>query len=307
METEKVNMSEQEREKKIYRVTILGSILNFVLLAFKFAAGILGHSAAMIADAVHSLSDFFTDIIVLIFVRISSRPQDKSHDYGHGKFETLATVIVAVVLLLVGVGIFWGGAKSIYFCIQGGQLPAPEPIALWAAIISIVSKELLYQYTAIVGRKVKSTVVIANAWHHRSDAFSSIGTAIGIGGAIFLGDKWHILDPIAAVVVSIFIVKVSIQLLRPCLNDLLESSLPDEVEQDILDTVSSFPGVNAPHDLRTRRIGNDYAIEMHILMNGDLPLRTAHDTATAIEIKLREKYGANTHITLHLEPIEEHA
>ena len=215
------------RKKEIMRVTLLGSFANFVLLVFKFVAGIWGHSSAMIADAVHSLSDFVTDIIVLLFVNISSKPKDESHDYGHGKYETLATSIVGIVLLCVGFGLFWEGANKIYdFYFKGIPLESPGMIALVAALISIVIKELLYHITVWVGRKQNSQVVIANAWHHRSDAFSSIGTALGIGGAILLGDNWRVLDPLAAVIVSLFIVKVALQLVIPAINDLLEKSLP---------------------------------------------------------------------------------
>ena len=197
MESEK-----SSREKGIYKVTIVGSIVNFLLLVFKFFAGIVGHSAAMLADAVHSLSDFITDIVVIVFVRIAGKPEDKGHDYGHGKYETLATAIIGLLLLCVGFGIFWNGASSIYTFLRGGQLESPGVVALVAALVSIVSKEILYQYTVIQGKKLNSQAVIANAWHHRSDALSSIGTAIGIGGAILLGDHWRVLDPVAAVGVS---------------------------------------------------------------------------------------------------------
>lgn len=290
------------REKEIYKVTIVGSIVNFLLLVFKFFAGIMGHSAAMLADAVHSLSDFVTDIIVIVFVRISNKPVDKDHDYGHGKFETLATAIIGILLLFVGFGIFWNGATSIYGFLHGEQLEKPGMLALVAALISIVLKEILYQYTVIKGKKLNSQAVVANAWHHRSDAFSSIGTAVGIGGAILLGDKWRVLDPVAAVVVSIFIMKVAIQLLIPCVDELLEKSLPEEVEKEIEQTVLSFPGVTQPHHLRTRRIGNHYAIEMHVRMDGTLSLDEAHRTATDIENKLKEKFGNGTHVGIHVEP-----
>ena len=193
------------REREIYKVTIVGSVVNFVLLLFKFFAGIVGHSAAMLADAVHSLSDFVTDIIVLVFVRISSKPEDEGHDYGHGKYETLATAIIGICLFVVGLGILWNGVQSIWQVVQGNVLPEPGMLALWAALISVVSKEALYQYTALRGRKLNSQAVVANAWHHRSDAFSSIGTMAGIGGAILLGDEWRVLDTIAAVIVSFFI------------------------------------------------------------------------------------------------------
>lgn len=297
MESEK-----SSREKGIYKVTIVGSVVNFLLLVFKFFAGIAGHSAAMLADAVHSLSDFITDIVVIVFVRIAGKPEDKGHDYGHGKYETLATAIIGLLLLCVGFGIFWNGASSIYTFLRGGQLESPGVVALVAALVSIVSKEILYQYTVIQGKKLNSQAVVANAWHHRSDALSSIGTAIGIGGAILLGDHWRVLDPIAAVVVSFFIMKVSVQLLIPCVDELLEKSLPDDVEKEIEQTVLSFPGVSQPHHLRTRRIGSYYAIEIHVRMDGKITLEEAHGTATAIENKLKEMFGKGTHVGIHVEP-----
>ena len=297
MESEK-----SSREKGIYKVTIVGSIVNFLLLVFKFFAGIAGHSAAMLADAVHSLSDFITDIVVIVFVRIAGKPEDKGHDYGHGKYETLATAIIGLLLLCVGFGIFWNGASSIHTFLRGGQLESPGVVALVAALVSIVSKEILYQYTVIQGKKLNSQAVIANAWHHRSDALSSIGTAIGIGGAILLGDHWRVLDPVAAVVVSFFIMKVSVRLLIPCVDELLEKSLPEDVEKEIEQTVLSFPGVSQPHHLRTRRIGNYYAIELHVRMDGKITLEEAHSTATAIENTLKEMFGKGTHVGIHVEP-----
>lgn len=293
-----------EREKAIYQVTWAGSFVNFLLVIFKFIAGILGHSAAMIADAVHSLSDFATDIVVLIFTRISNKPQDKNHDYGHGKYETLATAIIGIVLFAVGASICWNGLQAIQTVWQGGRLPAPGMLAFAGAIISIVSKELIYRYTIHVGRKINSSAVIANAWHHRSDAFSSIGTAIGIGGAIVLGESWSVLDPMAAVVVSFFIMKVAVQLLKPCVDELTEKSLPDEIEKEICLITENTPGVSAIHNLRTRRIGNHYAIEMHIRMDGHLTLYEAHAKASVIENKLKEKYGNETHVGIHVEPVK---
>lgn len=305
MEMQPVNREDAAREKGIYRVTIVGSVVNFLLLLFKFFAGIAGHSAAMLADAVHSLSDFVTDIIVIVFVRISSKPEDAGHDYGHGKYETLATAIIGIVLLFVGLGIFWNGASSIYDFMQGGSLQEPGMLALIAALVSIVLKEALYQYTVYEAKKLNSQAVVANAWHHRSDALSSIGTAIGIGGAILLGNRWRVLDPIAAVIVSFFIMKVAIQLLIPCVDELLEKSLPADVEDRIQKTILSFPGVSSPHHLRTRRIGNHYAIEVHVRMDGNISLEDAHSTATAIENKLREQFGKGTHVGIHVEPIKE--
>ena len=294
-----------EREKAIYQVTWAGSFVNFLLVVFKFIAGILGHSAAMIADAVHSLSDFATDIVVLIFTRISNKPQDKNHDYGHGKYETLATAIIGIVLFAVGAGICWNGLRAIQTVWQGGRLPVPGMLAFAGAIISIVSKELIYRYTIHVGRKINSNAVIANAWHHRSDAFSSIGTAMGIGGAIALGESWSVLDPMAAVIVSFFIMKVSVQLLKPCVDELTEKSLPDEIEKEICLIAENTPGVSAIHNLRTRRIGNHYAIEMHVRMDGHLTLYEAHAKASVIENKLKEKYGNETHVGIHVGPVKD--
>ena len=294
-----------EREKAIYQVTWAGSFVNFLLVVFKFIAGILGHSAAMIADAVHSLSDFATDIVVLIFTRISNKPQDKNHDYGHGKYETLATAIIGIVLFAVGAGICWNGLRAIQTVWQGGRLPVPGMLAFAGAIISIVSKELIYRYTIHVGRKINSSAVIANAWHHRSDAFSSIGTAMGIGGAIALGESWSVLDPMAAVIVSFFIMKVSVQLLKPCVDELTEKSLPDEIEKEICLIAENTPGVSAIHNLRTRRIGNHYAIEIHHRMDGHITLYEAHAKASVIENKLKEKYGNETHVGIHVEPVKD--
>ena len=259
----------------------------------------------MIADAVHSLSDFATDIVVLIFTRISNKPQDKNHDYGHGKYETLATAIIGIVLFAVGAGICWNGLRAIQTVWQGGRLPVPGMLAFAGAIISIVSKELIYRYTIHVGRKINSSAVIANAWHHRSDAFSSIGTAMGIGGAIALGESWSVLDPMAAVIVSFFIMKVSVQLLKPCVDELTEKSLPDEIEKEICLIAENTPGVSAIHNLRTRRIGNHYAIEMHVRMDGHLTLYEAHAKASVIENKLKETDGHETHVGIQVEPVKD--
>ena len=304
MKERKEKSEEAAREAGIYRVTLVGSVVNLLLLVFKFVAGILGHSAAMLADAVHSLSDFVTDIIVIVFVRISSKPEDEGHDYGHGKYETLATAIIGLVLLFVGFGILWNGATSIWDFWQGGELKEPGMLALWAALVSILFKELLYQYTVLKGRRLNSQAVVANAWHHRSDALSSIGTAVGIGGAILLGEQWLILDPLAAVVVSLFIMKVAIQLLVPCVEELLEKSLPAEVEEKIKQEILAFPGVTSPHHLRTRRIGSSYAIEVHIRMDGQITLEEAHHTATAIENRLKSEFGNRTYINIHVEPVK---
>ena len=292
------------REREIYKVTLVGGLVNVLLLVFKFVAGLVGHSAAMMADAVHSLSDFVTDIIVLVFVKISCKPKDKSHDYGHGKYETLALTIIGIALMAVAIGIIVKGAMKIVAWIHGETLAAPGMLAFWAAVVSIVLKEAVYRYSIFKARKLDSKAVEANAWHHRSDALSSVGTAVGIGGAVFLGQHWTILDPIASVVVGAFIVKVAFELLKNGIGDLMEQSLPDKVEDEIVAMVAALPGVSEPHNLRTRRIGNHYAIEIHILMDGNITLYEAHDKATEIEEMLRQCYGAETHVAVHVEPKE---
>lgn len=297
-------MKEKDREKSIYRVTLAGSAVNVVLLVFKFVAGFLGGSAAMIADAVHSLSDFITDVIVLLFVKLSSKPEDSDHDYGHGKYETLATSLIGLALMFVGIMILYNGVCSIASAIMGNPLPQPGMIALAAALVSIALKEWAYRFTVKVGRKCESQAVIANAWHHRSDALSSIGTAVGIGGAILLGEKWAVLDPIAAVVVSVFIIRTAWQLTKQSAGELLEQSLPADMEREIVDIVAREPMTSEVHHLRTRRIGSHIAIEMHLRMPGDISLYESHQHATNIEQKLRKRFGASTHIGLHVEPLK---
>ena len=291
-----------KREDEIARVTLTGSVVNLLLVGMKAVAGIVGHSAAMISDAVHSLSDFVTDIVVLVFVRVSARPQDEDHDYGHGKYETLATLFIGLALAAAAVGIVVSGAGKLARWLQGEDLPAPGQIALWAALGSIVAKELLFQYTRIKGKHLDSKALEANAWHHRSDALSSIGTAIGIGGAILLGSRWTVLDPLASIVVGAMLVKVAWDLLGPSFGELTDSSLPADMEQEMLDLIRGVPGVEDPHNLRTRRIGNRIAAEVHIRLDGSLPLSEAHEKASEVERRFKERFGAQSHIIVHMEP-----
>ena len=286
-------------------MTLVGSAGNAALLTFKFIAGVMGNSSAMIADAVHSLSDFVTDILVLVFVSISAKPQDTSHDYGHGKFETIASFLIGLALVAAVTGIVVSGALKLWAWWGGAELESPGWIALWAAVLSIVIKELLYQYTARRGRMLDSQVMIANAWHHRSDALSSVGAAVGIGLAAGLGQRWAVADPLASVVVGLMLLRVAYMLLKTSINELTESSLPAETEQEIEQIILSFGDVRQPHNLRTRRIGNRIAIEAHVRMDGRLPLETVHERATTIERKLKERFGNNTHVTLHMEPVKE--
>ena len=301
---EKNSENTHRRERKVQHVTLVGSLGNLCLMLFKFFAGILGNSAAMIADAIHSLSDFTTDVVVVFFVRLAGKPQDEDHDFGHGKYETLATAVIGLVLLWVGGMIFWSGATTVYAVYKGEQLEQPGYVALIAAVASILVKEVLFQYTAYQAKLLNSKVMMANAWHHRSDALSSLGTMLGIGGAIFLGPDWRVLDPLAALVVSIFIVRVSIKLLIPCIDELLEKSLPKEDEDFIRNVICSYEGVADPHNLRTRRIGNYCAIEVHFRMNGETTIYKAHAITRQIEDRLRAKFGQGTYINTHVEPIK---
>ena len=294
-----------ERDKKVYRVTLLGSVVNLLLLVFKFVAGVLGHSAAMIADAVHSLSDFVTDLIVIVFVKISSKPEDAGHAYGHGKYETLASCIIGLALIVVGVMMGYNATVKIVDVVKNGtELASPGIIALAAAVLSIVLKEWMFHLTRKVAREVDSPAVEANAWHHRSDALSSVGTAIGIGGAVLLGSKWAVLDPIAALVVSVFIVVQAAKILSDAIGQLMEKSLPRDVEQRICEIVYEEEGTSDIHHLRTRKIGSQISIELHVRMNGYLTLREVHDKSIAIEKRLRADFGDSTYIHLHVEPLK---
>lgn len=294
-----------ERDKKVYRVTLLGSVVNLLLLIFKFVAGVLGHSAAMIADAVHSLSDFVTDLIVIVFVKISSKPEDADHAYGHGKYETLASCIIGLALIVVGVMMGYNATVKIVDVVRNGtELASPGIIALAAAVLSIVLKEWMFRITRKVAREVDSPAVEANAWHHRSDALSSVGTAIGIGGAVLLGSKWAVLDPIAALVVSVFIVVQAAKILSDAIGQLMEKSLPRDVEQRICEIVYEEEGTSDIHHLRTRKIGSQISIELHVRMSGSLTLREVHDKSIAIEKRLRAAFGDSTYINLHVEPLK---
>ena len=298
-------MNENSRIKTIRNVTLIGSAANLLLSVGKLIAGIVGKSSAMIADGVHSLSDLVTDIIVLVFIRVSGKERDKDHQYGHGKYETFATMLISFALMIVGVGILWTGGKKILSSIHGEVIEQPGYIALYAALISIITKEGLYWYTKIIGVKINSQAMIANAWHHRSDSFSSIGTAIGISGAILLGEKWRVLDPIAGIIVSFFILKVAWEIATPSIKELLESSLPEETENEILEIIKNISGVRGIHNLKTRKIGVIFAIEAHVEVNKELTVESSHQIATQIENSLRNKLGNQSHIGIHIEPFYE--
>lgn len=291
-----------DRTAKVTFVTLVGSVVNIILTVFKIFAGVLGRSTAMIADGIHSLSDLLSDIVVIVFVKISAKGRDKDHDYGHGKFETFATLIISLMLIVVAVNLMSGGINKIRQILDGGEVSSPGMIALWAAVASIVLKEILYRYTIIQGRALNSPMMIANAWHHRSDALSSVGSLLGIAGAIFLGDKFVILDPITGCVISIFILVMAVKMSVPAIKELLDVSLPDDVEEKIEATAKSVKGVVDLHELKTRREGPGIIMEGHLVLDSDISLKEAHNISKKVEESLRKEFGPETQISLHLEP-----
>ncbi len=291
-----------DRTAKVTFVTLVGSVVNIILTVFKIFAGVLGRSTAMIADGIHSLSDLLSDIVVIVFVKISAKGRDKDHDYGHGKFETFATLIISLMLIVVAANLMSGGINKIRQILDGGEVSSPGMIALWAAVASIVLKEILYRYTIIQGKALNSPMMIANAWHHRSDAFSSVGSLLGIAGAIFLGDKFVILDPITGCVISIFILVMAVKMSVPAIKELLDVSLPDDVEEKIEATAKSVKGVVDLHELKTRREGPGIIMEGHLVLDSEISLKEAHDISKKVEESLRKEFGPETQISLHLEP-----
>jgi len=302
--------SSETRSADARRITIVGMVLNLALTFFKVMAGILGKSGAMVADAVHSLSDLATDVVVLAAFRYTDKPADDSHDYGHGKFETLASVVIGVALALVGGGIFYSGIRKIYIALVEGVFPGkPGMVAFVAAVISIISKEILYRATVSVGKRIGSMAVIANAWHHRSDSLSSVAAALGIGAAILgssISSMWRIMDPLAAVVVAVFIVKVAYEISVKSARELLEESLSREEEDEIYKTASSVPGVKNPHHIKTRRIGSAVAVDLHIEVMERMSVARSHEIASNVEKAIsdifKKKNGGESFVSVHVEP-----
>ena len=291
-----------QREQDILRVTMVGTIVNVLLTIGKIAAGIWGRSAAMVADGIHSLSDLLSDVVVIVFTHIASKGRDRKHRFGHGKFEALATLLMSAMLIIVGINLLSGSVRSIAGVLHGETLPTPTYIALVAAILSIVSKEWMFRITAKVGRRTGSAVVVANAWHHRSDAISSVGALVGIGGAILLGEKWVVLDPLVSCVISVAIMVVAVRMAQPSLSELLETCLPEDVENEIIAIASNVDGVVDIHELKTRSNGMSYIIDAHIVVDSCISVVQAHDIATNVEHALCARYGNETQINIHVEP-----
>lgn len=301
-ETNTPKVSPAEAVKVARHVTWVGFWINAALGVLKIIAGIFGRSSALIADGVHSFSDFISDIIVIVFIGISRRKANENYQYGHGKYETFATMLLSLILGIVGIVFLVEGVEQIYDATHGAPIPRPTWLALSMALVSILSKEWLYHYTRIAGEKIHSAVVVANAWHHRSDSLSSLATMAGVAGAMFLGAEWRILDPIAAVIVSIFIIIVAVQLGKPAVRELLEASLPPETVSGMYRIIGRTPGVMAFHRFASRKNGNTMIIDFHIKVNPRITVDHAHRIASHVENRLREAYGRDMIINIHVEP-----
>lgn len=297
-------MKEKDRLKEAQKATWVGFFVNLILTIFKFIAGFLGNSSAMVADAVHSFSDIATDLAVLFGLRAASKPEDEDHSFGHGKFETIVATFIGLFLVGVSIGLILNSGKVLHDLYNGGEIPRPGWIAVVAAVVSILLKEWTYHYTVRKARQVNSKALEANAWHHRTDSLSSIAVLIGVGGAIILGGKWTILDPIAAVGVSILILWVSFKLLRSTLMELSEASLDPETEKRILKVINSVEGTRDPHNLRTRNIGASIAIDVHVKAPGNITLSEAHEISFRVEEALRKEFGKGTYINVHMDPCD---
>lgn len=284
-------------------VTWVGFWINAILGFTKVVGGIFGRSSALIADGIHSISDFFSDIVVIIMVGVAHKRPDVNHQFGHGRYEALATIILSLALMAVAVGIFVDSIDRILFIYNGGEIPRPSNIALIIIALSIVSKEWLFHYTHRVGRRIHSEAVIANAWHHRSDAFSSVTTFAGVAGAMFLGNEWRVLDPIAALVVSVIIAVIGVRMLYPAFGELLGRSLPQDDCLKIENAVAGTEGVRDWHRLRTFKSGNDAYVEVHIKVDPEMNVRDAHRIATLTEDNIRKTLpGMSVYATTHIEP-----
>ena len=281
-------------------VTWVGLIANIVLVGLKFFAGVVGYSQALVADAVHSLSDTISDLAIIIGSYFWTKPADSDHPYGHGRIETVVTLFVGTMLLLAGVGIIRGAVLSLN---ENGE-HRPGFVALIAALISVVIKEFLYRWTKKEGERVNSPALIANAWHHRSDAFSSVPALIAVLGT-FLAPEWVFLDQLGALIVSLFIMHAAYQILQPGLMELTDSSASPEVCNEIKKIAESVSGVLQVHGLRTRFIGTRLHVDLHAVVDGVLTVRGGHDIAMAIRRNVVAAGLDVDDVVVHIEPPEE--
>jgi cation diffusion facilitator family transporter len=294
------DQSSEMRESLVRRVTWVGFVVNLFLAAFKIAAGILGNSQALIADAIHSLTDTATDIAVIAGSHFWSRPPDSSHPYGHRRLETLVTVFIGLVLAAAGVGVAWQAVSTLHH----DRSATPGIIAAAAALISIISKEIVYRWTAAKARRVHSPALAANAWHHRSDAVSSIPVLVAIGGAIVF-PTWSFLDRVGAAVVSIFILHAAVKIIWPGLKELIDAGAPAAMRSRIRSMVHKNKKVHQVHNIRTRYISTSIQVDLHIVVDGSLSVREGHDIAEDVRDRIINEVPEVLDVVVHVEPPEE--
>ena len=287
----------------VFRITWFGVIINLFLTSFKFVAGIVGNSSVLIADAVHSLSDLVTDFVILLGMRFWNRPADQRHPYGHAKIETMVTLFIGVVLALVGIGLIFEAVRSLIDILGGNPPPSPTWLPLVAALVSVVVKEWLYKVTVKVGMETKSSATIANAWHHRSDALSSIPAAAAVGACLLFGPAYVFLDPVGTVVVSFMIIHVAWKITLPTFATLLDSGASELQCKAIADEIRSFTDVKDLHKLRTRYVGpTGLVVDVHVLVDPNMSVTTAHALSHRIERKLLQNGGNIIDVFVHVEP-----
>ena len=289
------------RNRNEKRCTLVGLTSDISLSALKIVTGYLGHSSAILADGIHSISDTVTDALVYAMVRLSGKGVDERYRYGRGKYETLAAFLISIILVVVALGLMAEGMQDVWAALKGETLQRPHTIALIVGIIAVVAKEALYHYTRLKGKKTGSSALKAYAWHHRADALSTAATLLGVAGAMFLGERWRVLDPIAAIAVSVLILILAYRLGRPAVEELLEVSLPQDEQDKISSIVTSTPGVKAFHNLRTRRNGNLRVVDIHVKMDGELTVARSHEITREIERQLSDALG-EVLTNIHVEP-----
>jgi len=273
-------------------------------MVFKIVVGIWGKSSALVADGINSLSDSVTDAVALLSFFATGRPIDETHDFGHAKFETLSTLIIGTFLNVVAILILWNSGAKVISVIKGERLESISSIAMIPAIFTIVVKELLYVYTGKMAKDLDSSTLKLKAWDHRSDVFLAGGIFLGIAGAVLLGEKWRVLDPITAAILGMIILRLAIPLVMESINELLEASLPEQEERDILDIIWDIPEVKGIHDLKTRRLGPHIAVSVHIMLEGGMTLNRAHDITVQLERDFKRRFGPHSIITIHMEPAD---
>lgn len=295
-------MYSSEQKRTASRIIYTGLFVNVFLALIKISSGIFGLSTAVIADGIHTISDSVSDVVAIVGLKVSQKPVDESHHYGHGKFETLSAAIIGLMVFLAGIGIIITATEKLTAVIKGFAFPVPRLIVLLSVFLSIISKELMFRYSYNCGKKINSSVLVANAWHHRSDAVSSLAVFAGISALILLGDRFYFIDPCIAAVVAFIVIRASYKIINKSLSELLETSLNKDIEAGLINKITAVEGVIKFHNFKTRSIGNNSSVELHILVNNDLNIMQAHDIATQVEKAIRNELGENTFVSVHTEP-----